>query len=203
MLNGVDLSIDQGTIDFHALASEVGFVFAKATEGITYSDARFREYHDQAKAANIPFGAYHFFHGGDNGAAQAAHFLSAIDGYGGDLVPMVDCEAGGLDGVSPGTFLSRLGMFLSNVDATLRGKRAIIYFGYSFWVNTLGGYDGFCGHPAWPAAYNPDASLDMTGTGWSDWTLWQYSDGSGLPYLPGMTTPVDRDRLRDLALIRR
>ena len=198
MIPGIDISVDQGDVDFGQVKASglVAWVHAKATEGITYTDALYAQNHDRAKIAGEPFGGYHFFRGGDNGAAQAQHFLQTIDGREGDVLPMVDCEEGGRDGVDASTYLGRLAMFLKTLDATLRGKRTIIYFEYSFWVDFLGGYDGFSGHPAFPAAYNNDSSLDMTGTGWADWTIWQYSDGSGLPLIPGISTNVDRDRLR-------
>jgi lysozyme len=197
MLNGIDISVDQGAIDFQAVkgSGAISWVHAKATEGITYADTAFRGYHDQAKGAGLPFGAYHFFRGNDDGDAQAQNFLAAIDGYSGQCLPMVDCEEGGLGGVDATTYLARLGAFLHAVDATLNGKRTLIYFGYSFWVNTLSGYSGFSGHPAWPAAYNDDATLDMSGTGWSSWTVWQFSDGIRKPPIPGISASVDRDRL--------
>ena len=199
MSNIIDISFDQGSIDFHAVKSQTIFpvdaIIAKATEGITYSDANFRTYHDGAKAVGIPFSAYHFFHGGDEGIAQARHFLSTIDGYEGVNLPGVDCEEDGHDGVSAQVYLARLKEFVKCVDATLNGKRMVIYFDYAFWVNFLGGYDGFSGHPAWPAAYNNDPTLDMTGTGWKVATLWQYSNGSNVPSIPGIDTDVDRSRL--------
>lgn len=206
MMNGIDISIYQGDVDFGQVkASGIAFCYAKAAEGTSYADANFAGYHDQAKTAGLPFGPYFFFHGAQDGAAQAQAFLAAIDGREGDLLPMVDCEAGGLDGVSAGAYLGELAKFLEIVDATLEGKRTIIYFGYSFWHDTLGGYDGFSGHPAWVAAYNSDTTLDMTGTGWTKWTIWQFSDGSGQTPIPGISGNVDRDRLNgdDLSIIRR
>jgi lysozyme len=192
----IDISDDQGTIDFAAVkaSGQIAAVVIKATEGITLQMDRFKEYHDGFKAVGIPVGMYHFFRGNDDGEAQANNFLTAIDGYQGTVRPMVDCET--QDGTDPTTYLQRLGKFLKKVDKTLRpGVLTMIYFKYSMWTDWLGGYGGYSGHPAWPAAYNNDADLDMTGTGWSHWTLWQYSDGSGLDAIPGIAANVDRDRL--------
>lgn len=204
MLQGFDYSVDQGAIDWDAVAAsrKVVFAFGKATEGETYTDANFRANHDGAKAAGFPVGAYHFFHFGDDGLAQAERFLEVIDGYEGALLPMVDIEQGGADGESDvASMMRNLGAFLARVDATLAGKRTIIYFEYAFWLYELGGYSGFSGHPAWSAAYNPDPTLDMSGTGWSDWTLWQYTDRL---IVPGIAAPVDGDRLNGaLSLIQR
>ena len=203
-LLGFDFSVDQGTIDWQAVADSRKVVFAvgKATEGLTYTDANFHANHDAAKAAGFPVGAYHFFHFGDDGLAQAEHFLATIDGHEGVILPMVDVEQGGADGETDVPSMTRnLGAFLARVDASLRGKRTLIYFEWAFWVYQLGGYSGFSGHPAWPAAYNSDPTFDMTGTGWSDWTLWQYTDRL---IVPGVPAPCDGDRLNGaLSLIQR
>jgi lysozyme len=205
MLNGIDTSAYNPITDYAAVKGSglVQFWFNKATEGTGYQNSNYRAVHDGAKGVGIPFGAYHFFHGNVDGNAQAQYFLNFISGYEGQLLPFVDCETD--DGVDSATWLGNLTAFLGAVDATLSGKRTIIYFGYSFWQTFLGGTDDYSGHPAFPAAYNNDTSLDMTGTGWTKWTLWQYSDGSGKSSIPGITGNVDRDRLNsdDISLIQR
>lgn len=199
-MNGIDISDFQGQIDWSLASKDPNcqFVFAQATYGITGTNATFYGNHDGCKANGIPFGAYHFFYARDPGDRQAQHFLDFIDGYEGTLLPMVDIEQASLDGFD-GTaeqFFSELVDF----DAVLRGrlppnKLPILYWEYSFWKDYLGGNDAFAGHDAWPAAYNSDPTLDMTGTGWKDWTIWQWSNGSGLPSIAGVSADVDRDRL--------
>jgi lysozyme len=193
MIEGVDVSAFQPGINFSMVRAhgKIKFICAKATEGFSYTDALYRSNHDGAKSAGILFGGYHFFHNED-GAAQAKHFLSAIAGYQGGMLPMVDCEVA--EG-SRENYIANLSAFLKTVDSTLKGKRTLIYFGWAFWRDFMGGYSGFSGHPAWVAAYNNDASLDMRGTGWKQWTLWQWSNGSGLAPVPGIPGGVDRDRL--------
>ena len=209
MATGIDTS-DYNTINDYAAAAASGMVqfwFNKATEGIHYVNPHYKTLHDAVKAQGIPYGAYHFFHGAIDGAAQAQAFLNVINGYEGQLLPFVDCEDGGRDGVTADTYLSQLAAFITAVDATLSGKRTIIYFGFSFWQSFLGGSSNFAGHPAFPAAYNDNPDLNMSGTGWKGWTLWQYSDGSAVrvPPIPGIVGNVDRDRLNgdDISIISR
>lgn len=207
----LDISDDQGEIDWKALGAAkdaggdwlVGAVVAQATEGLTVTNSRYREYHDGAKTARpdgsaVPFGAYHFFYANDDGTQQAQHFLNFIGGYEGQVLPMIDCEKDGLAGQTAQTVLDNVKLWDTAVRATLNGKLPLIYFMYSFWKDFLGGDDGFSGHPAWPAAYNSDSDLDMSGTGWSSWTLWQFTDGVSGPYpgpIPGIATKVDCSRL--------
>lgn len=185
----LDVSSYQEEIDFAQLkAKGVQAVVAKATEGVTYYDKTFLPNHKGAKAAGVPFGAYHFFRPADTALAQASSFLKAIDGYEGQVLPMVDVEV--TDGVGYDLFISRLTSFVQLVDKTLGGKRCLIYGSLSFWSTSgpLQGFDGFAGHPFWVAAYNNDSTIDVSSTGWSDWTLWQFTDNAVGPiiYIPGI-----------------
>lgn len=193
-VQGVDVSAYQQTIDYKALAATPfgGFVFAKATEGTDYTDDYFRANHNGAKAAGIPFGAYHFLHFGQDPIAQAQAFLAAIDGYEGTLLPMVDVESGGLDGVTNlDTLIAGLSMFLKTVEATLGGKRCIIYSDWNDWNTMMGGTSDFSGHPFWIAAYNNDAAPPIP-NGVVTWVLWQYTSGGTVNGIPGF---VDCDLL--------
>jgi lysozyme len=205
MLNGIDISDDNGLIDFAQVKGDPNgqFVYAQATEGLTVTNDTYRSNHDACKANGIPFGPYHFFYARDDGAAQAQHLLQFIDGYEGTLVPMVDVEQSSLDGFSGNAdeVIRQLIAFDQTLRASLpAGKLPAIYFEYSLWTDYLNGYDGFSGHPAWPAAYNDDESLDMRGTGWSRWTLWQHSSTGAVA---GISGNVDLDRCVDLATITR
>lgn len=193
-LVGCDISEYQGSISFGQIKSsgQIGFVYAKATEGLTLSDARYSEYHDGAKVNGIPTGAYHFFHFGADPSLQAQHFLAAISGRTGELLPMIDVEAASMPpaGMSSLEAVGRLGVFTDAVDATLRGKRMLIYTGYSFWNDVMSGSSSFAGHPVWPAAYcAPPAPIP---TGWEKATVWQYTDALAVS---GITGLVDGDIL--------
>lgn len=193
-LLGIDVSEYQGDISFAQVKTSAhsGFVYAKATEGLTLSDAKYKEYHDGAKVNGVPFGAYHFFHFGSDPSYQAQHFLQATSGYEGNLVPMVDVEAASmpLGGMPAREAVGRLGVFLDAVEARQRGKRCLLYTGYDFWNTAMGGSDSFAGHAVWVAAYgNPPAPVP---TGWPFATMWQYTDAV---QVPGIAGNVDGDQL--------
>ena len=201
-MNGIDVSTYQGKIDFAQVKIYAGFVYAKATEGATYVDDQFRANHDGCKAAGIPFAPYHFFHFGQDPVAQAAHFLATIDGYEGTLLPMVDVESGGQDGVTNlPTLITGLSMFLTAIEKTLGGKRCIIYSDYGDWNGLMQGTDAFSGHPFWVAEYNAQPAPSLP-AGFTSWVIWQYSSGGKVP---GITGAVDLDRLNgnDLGIIER
>lgn len=194
-LQGVDVSYAQGTIDWGLVKQgcKVDFVFAKASEGLHTDDDFFVRNHDMCKVHGIPFGAYHFFHFGEDPVAQAQHFLTATDGRLGTLLPMVDVEGGGQDGVTDIQMLiQRLSTFLHVVEPHIGNKRMIIYSDYGDWNGFMQGTDAFSGHPFFVAEYNSDPQPTLP-NGFKDWVLWQYTSGL---VIPGISTFVDGDRTK-------
>lgn len=188
----LDVSSWQGPIDWDKVASfgQVQAVVAKATEGGSGYDDQFIANHNGCKAVGIPFGAYHFFHPADTAMVQAANFLKAIDGYEGTVLPMVDVEV--TDQLSFTFISSRLTSFIQIVEQTLGGKKMLFYSYWGFLNGPLQGYDGWSGHPLWVAEYNNAAVPDISGTGWTNWTLWQYTSKGAVP---GIAVYVDQSRL--------
>lgn len=203
MVKGIDISTFQGVVDFAALkgSGSVAFVYAKATEGLHEVDDQYKRNRDVARNRHIPVGAYHFFHPAADPVRQAAHFLATIGQA--TLLPMVDVEVS--EGCSASEIVASLAAFLREVDRTLPlGKRTLIYTGWAFWNDAVGGSDAFAGHPCWVAAY-PDSYEDTQAapvpTGWTRATLWQYSSTGRIP---GIAGNVDLDRLEGpLSLIER
>lgn len=189
-MTGIDVSDFQPSVDWSAVAHDaaVGFVYAKATEGTDYTASTFAANHDGCKAQGIAFGAYHYFRPYADPNAQAQHFLTVIDGYEGQLLPAVDVEV--TDAVAAATVLARLATFIRDVETTLGGKRMVIYTGYAFWQNTMGGSDDFAGHPLWLAEYNGDAAPTLP-DGWQTWALWQFTDAA---QVAGIGRGVDMSR---------
>lgn len=191
MTNGIDVSDFQGDIawsDVHA-SGLVAFAYAKATEGTDFVAETFLPNHAGCKAVGIPFGAYHFFRPETDGAEQAKHFLEAINGYQGTLLPMVDVEVS--DGFDAEHIVTELAAFNATVEKTLGGKRLIIYTDMGFWNDAVGGSDAFSGHLLWLAQFNaePSPTLPM---GWSSYAIWQYADNGAIAGIEGS---VDLDRL--------
>ena len=77
MIEGIDISSYQPTIDWPTLAKTVGFVFIKATEGTTRLDKCFAQHWKDANGVSIPAGAYHFMTPG-NPEAQADFFVATL-----------------------------------------------------------------------------------------------------------------------------
>jgi autotransporter-associated beta strand protein len=102
---GTDVSSYQGgSLNWTTLKNTDGLSFAwtKATEGTYYQDADFAVNENNAKAAGVLIGAYHFARpaddpnitGANSADTEAAYFWSFASGYikSGYLVPMLDWE---------------------------------------------------------------------------------------------------------------
>lgn len=95
MISGIDISHLNDTITISELPSKgIGFVWMKATQGLTFQDNTFQDYWHKCKAANLIHGAYHFFDPRVDGIAQAKNFLSrGVDfTLPGVMPPCVDVE---------------------------------------------------------------------------------------------------------------
>jgi lysozyme len=180
---GVDVSAHQGSIDWPAVAADgVSAAYLKATEGATFRDPSFVANWQQARAAGLQVGAYHFFTLCRSGTDQAANLLSALDQVGGrrdarSLPVVVDLELSGNCSARPpkATVQRQLDAF---VDAVEQGTgRPVRYYVLN----------------SWDARYPPTRdrdrwvrSLVVRPTG--SWVWWQASNRARVA---GVRGPVD------------
>jgi lysozyme len=191
---GIDVSHYQGNINWSSVQTADGFAYAKATEGVAYTDTSFAKNWSAMKAAGIPRGAYHFFRASQDPVKQADYFVNALQSSGGftpgtDLAPMVDVEV--LDGQPAATLVTKLGQFITEAQTKLGGNvKLVIYTGPSFWISTLHN-PNFSTNPLWIAHYT-SAAHPIVPSHWSAYTIWQYTD---VIKTPGITSGgVDGDR---------
>ena len=175
-----DISHWSGNVDLgKAKSSGITGVFQKATQGTTYTDPTLAANAKKVKSAGLAFGTYHFGTNAD-GATQANFYLKSVASYGGLLV--LDFETNS----TPETTMT-----LAQAEAFVQTLQKAT----GLWPGL------YCGSYAkeqlakkpsailakcwlWFAQYGPSPQIP-TPT-WTDWTLWQYTDGhSGID-----TTPV-------------
>lgn len=99
-IKGIDVSHWNGCIDFDKVkASGVDFVILKAggSDKGFYTDSRFRENYEKAKAAGLYVGAYYFagkkFRGVEAGLADAQRFIDILKGLKFEYPVFIDIEA--------------------------------------------------------------------------------------------------------------
>jgi lysozyme len=188
-VKGIDVSYYQGTIDWTAVKNDgVAFAFIRVSDGTGYIDPNFPAYWAGSRAAGIVHGAYQYFHPGTDPIAQADLLLSKIGGglAGDDLPPVIDVET--TDGLAPSAVAAAVKAWVDHVAAAI-GRPPIIYTGFYFWRDSVGGAD-MTTSPLWHAQYTT-ATCPNIADPWTNWAFWQYTSTGTVAGISG-GTDVDR-----------
>jgi GH25 family lysozyme M1 (1,4-beta-N-acetylmuramidase) len=203
-LSGVDIADYQhpsgAAITWAQVAKTQSFAVIKATESTTYTNPYERGDVAGARQAGVRIGLYHFarpslLNGSAtaDAVAEANYFSNQINAItGAQLPPTLDLEETG--GLTVAQLVSWTSAFLTRVQADT-GRRPMIYTGPYFWNTSMGGSTAFTSYPLWEAHWTTAASPQSFG-GWSNWTIWQWTDGTNpaTSNVPGISGTVDRDR---------
>lgn len=186
IIEGIDVSHYQGTIDWSAVAAtkSIGYAFVKASESNYFVDDYYQYNMSQGRKNGITMGSYHFFRANVSMEEQFKHMISVIDPANQDIVPMIDVEAA--NGVSPETFARRLKDFMEMVEAYY-GRPPILYTYVNFY-NKYIAYRGFERYPLMIAFYNEATPYVTDG---NKYVMWQYSSRG---HVDGIKGNVDRSR---------
>jgi len=183
---GIDVSHYQGTVDWQQVqAAGIGFAFAKATEGTTWTDPEFAANWAGMQEAGLLRGAYHFFEPNDDAAQQATFFLQNVQLESGDLPPMLDVETAAAAGTD---LWQGVQTWLEQVAAAT-GTTPILYMSPDF-ADENDAPSSLAAYPLWVADY--DTNGPSLPQGWTTWLLWQSSeDGT----VAGVDGAVDLDEV--------
>lgn len=179
-MKGIDVSSNQHPankpIDWFAVAEAgYGFAIVKATQGMSYVNPWLATDLDDARAAGLFVGAYHYFEAGDDAVVQAKHFTSQLVGQVLDLGAWLDWEP---PEMASWLVKSTFDGFLTEAKTARPGCGA--YYDLS-WA-TLLKEAMVDGHRTWIASWG-----DFQPTGC---VLWQ--DATNVT-VPGVPAPTDTD----------
>jgi lysozyme len=187
-VKGIDVSYYQGTVDWAAVAGDgVKYAFIRVSDGTGTIDTQFSAYWAASRTNGIIHSAYQFFRPNEDAIAQADLLLSKMGTLQpDDLPPVIDVEATG--GLSPSGVAAAVKAWVDHVTAAI-GKPPIIYTGFYFWRDSVGGPD-MTSSPLWHAQYTSAACPDIAAP-WTDWAFWQYTDSGTIA---GISGGMDVDR---------
>jgi GH25 family lysozyme M1 (1,4-beta-N-acetylmuramidase) len=203
ILDGVDVSYHQGTIDWSQVAANgKRFAFVRATAGTLTADTAYSTNRAGALAAGLAVGSYHYANpdtAPNDASNEASWFLQNATIASGDLIPELDFEVS--NGLDPAALTAWAQTWLSQVSAAT-GVRPIIYTNANFWSTSMADTDWFArnGYTVlwianWTAASAPTVPAGYWGG--SGWTFWQHSSTGTVP---GVSGPVDLDRFNGSSL---
>ncbi len=93
LVQGVDLSKWQGVVNFQQIKSaDKYYVFIKVTQGMSGVDQDYKTNIENARAAGLLVGSYHFYVTQDKAEAQFSNLSRHLSLQPGDLPPVVDIE---------------------------------------------------------------------------------------------------------------
>jgi lysozyme len=144
----IDVSHWNGTPNWTRLA-QAGVVAAwlKCTNGAHDIDGQYKRNFDNATAAGIKVGSYHFLLSSQDPDQQAENFLKALE-WNQDLLPALDCEwdlKGKHDrwlDVPLKSRIAMIGRWIAHVKKAL-GVQPIIYTATSWWRPMIGDAIGY------------------------------------------------------------
>jgi lysozyme len=186
-VQGVDVSWHQGAIDWRALAADdVAFAYIKATEGADHVDARFAFNWQEAGAAGLYRGAYHFFTQCRPGAQQAANFIAVVPRAAGALPHALDLEHMGpcRQGPAVKDVVVEARVFLDRVEAHY-GARPLIYTTREFHDAYL---SAITGERFWIRSIAREPAFRER-----DWVIWQHHNRG---HKRGVRGPIDLNAFR-------
>lgn len=175
MLNGsnaiVDISHYNLNVDFAGLknAGIIGVVH-KATQGLGPPDPTYNSHRQAALQAGLLWGAYHFGTDSD-GVQQAENFLKIV-GDTSNVLLALDFES---NPTGPSMSLEEARAFVTHVQAAT-GRYPGFYSGHDIKQQLGTNTDAVLANCwFWLAQYGPTPVVPQN---WSQWTLWQYTDGA-------------------------
>jgi lysozyme len=182
----IDISHDENVSQDFVTTAKAGIaaVILKATQGTGFVDPTFLLRVAEAKAAGLLVGAYHFLDG-SSPAEQVAHFLTVAKSEGGVSWLAIDWEPHPASQAS----VMQAATAVASVQAAT-GMWPIAYIN-RFMLSAPNTTLSKC--PLWLPEYgnNPICPL-----GFSQWKLWQHTDGqvgSAVVLVPGIG-PCDRSK---------
>ena len=193
----LDVSNNNGALDLRRMRSHLAGLYAKASEGHSFTDGTYHGFRAEAKLLGLPFGAYHFARPDVNDpTTEAAHFLGVI-GHKFDMLPALDLEHGGHVGASDPVAWAR--DFNAHVHAAL-GVYPLFY-SFTAFVKGLGARKPI-GSGLWLADSGQDDGTRHPAKAPAPWKTIRLHQFTSRGHLPGTALPVDLSYCEHLPLVR-
>lgn len=190
-VRGVDASHYQAQMNWERIAEQdITFAFLKATEGSGMVDDCFADNWNNARAAGLYVGAYHFFSFDSSAATQADNYCAVVPVVEDALPPVIDLEYYRSDNLpEPDAVRESLRILLEKLRSVY-GKKPIIYTTKTCWETYL--KDSGLEYTLWIRSVFTVPAYEVS----SDWTFWQYNSRGMLDGYTGGDNRIDLNLFR-------
>lgn len=190
-VRGVDASHYQGQMNWNRIAEQgITFAFLKATEGSGTVDDCFAQNWENARAAGLSVGAYHFFSFDSSAATQADNYCATVPDDEDALPPVIDLEFYRSDNLPDAAAVRESLRILLARMRGVYGKKPIIYTTKACWEAYLKDTD--LDYTLWIRSIFTDPPHDIT----PEWTFWQYNPRGMLDGYTGGEVRIDLNVFR-------
>ena len=190
-VRGVDASHYQGQMDWQTIAGQgITFAFLKATEGSGTVDDCFAENWENARAAGLAVGAYHFFSFDSPAETQADNYCAVVPASADALPPVIDLEFYRTDNLPETDEVRRNLRILLGRLREAYGRKPIIYTTKTCWSRYLEDTD--LDYTLWIRSIYTEPSNKFQ----PDWTFWQYNPHGMLDGYTGGEVLIDLNIFR-------
>lgn len=190
-VRGVDASHYQGQMNWDVIADQgITFAFLKATEGSGTVDDCFAANWENARAAGLYVGAYHFFSFDSSAATQADNYCSVVPDDENALPPVIDLEFYRSENLPDAAAVQESLRILVGRFRGVYGKKPIIYTTKECWEAYL--KDTELDYTLWiRSIFTPPLTKFKP-----EWTFWQYNPHGILDGYTGGDVRIDLNVFR-------
>ena len=190
-VRGVDASHYQGKMNWDTIAGQgITFAFLKATEGSGTVDDCFQDNWDNARAAGLYVGAYHFFSFDSSASTQADNYCGIVPAEADALPPVIDLEYYRSNNLPDDKAVRESLRVLVTRLRNAYGKTPIIYTTDACWEHYL--KDADFTYTLWIRSIFTSPSDDLK----PEWTFWQYNPRGRLDGYEGGDVNIDLNVFR-------
>lgn len=151
-MNGIDISSNDGQINWGELAGQCTYCYIKASEGTTYQDPSLEENYNGAISIGLKVGFYHFLVGSSEPETQAENFYNCLKDKRSDLKPCLDIEREGFD------VMDYALRFINRFNELSGGSLPIVIYSAPYFINEH--LDGrLAQYPLWVANYGVETPM--------------------------------------------
>lgn len=194
---GVDVYSGQGVINWSQVkAAGYTFAWAKATEGVGYTDSQYLNYAVNGVNAGMKMGAYHFarldLNPTTTGAVnEANYFLSVAQPYiiSCQLMPSLDIEGSYIQSnFTPAQLTAWIQTWMNTVQ-NATGIKPVLYISPS---NAAYVQSSLNTYPLWVDYVDGSSTVPPPNIGvWNYWSFKQYDWTASVPGIPGSSTDLN------------
>lgn len=179
---GVDISHHNDEVDLKELATNVEYIYMKATEGRTFVSPAYESRAKILKGLDVLWGAYHYYRIDTDPIEQAKNFVRFKSGW--TLPPVLDIEQYGNERYNHAKHTPDLLVFLKYVEEHT-GFVPVIYTSYYYARDVIRPTVEFAKYPLWLAWYTKDFERVLTPLPWSEIKIWQKTESGRIKGVEG------------------